>query len=145
MEWTALENQIMQNRCKLLEMCFQDSLKKPCRMLTSFAVLSPRSIADRGVQCMMTGYATDHEGDCYRMWDPKTKGIHETRDVIWMKRMYYEKDIGQGIIVPPMIITGIDDPPLNQEGTNFGILEAIDHGIPEYGLSKKQSRPLSIL
>jgi hypothetical protein len=42
MEWTALENQIMQNRCKLLEMCFQDSLKKPCRMLTSFAVLSPR-------------------------------------------------------------------------------------------------------
>jgi hypothetical protein len=41
MEWTALENQIMQNRCKLLEMCFQDSLKKPCRMLTSFAVLSP--------------------------------------------------------------------------------------------------------
>jgi hypothetical protein len=44
MEWTALENQIMQNRCKLLEMCFQDSLKKPCRMLTSFAVLSPRSV-----------------------------------------------------------------------------------------------------
>jgi hypothetical protein len=43
MEWTALENQIMQNRCKLLEMCFKDSLKKPCRMLTSFAVLSPRS------------------------------------------------------------------------------------------------------
>jgi hypothetical protein len=31
MEWTALENQILQNRCKLLEMCFQDSLKKPCR------------------------------------------------------------------------------------------------------------------
>ena len=44
MEWTALENQIMQNRCKLLEMCFQDSLKKPCRMLTSFAVLSPRFV-----------------------------------------------------------------------------------------------------
>jgi hypothetical protein len=42
MEWTALENQILQNRCKLLELCFQDSLKKPCRMLTSFAVLSPR-------------------------------------------------------------------------------------------------------
>jgi hypothetical protein len=71
---------------------------------------APSRIADRGIQCMMTGYATDHEGDCYRMWDPKTKGIHETRDVIWMKRMYYEKDIGQGIIVPPMIINGIDDP-----------------------------------
>jgi hypothetical protein len=42
MEWTAPENQVSQNRCKLMEMCFQDSLKKPCGMLTSFAVLSPR-------------------------------------------------------------------------------------------------------
>ncbi len=52
MEWTALENQIMQNRCKLLEMCFQDSLKKPCRMLTSFAVLSPRSVPRFGTLCI---------------------------------------------------------------------------------------------
>jgi hypothetical protein len=51
MEWTALENQIMQNRCKLLEMCFQDSLKKPCRMLTSFAVLSPRSAGTLKLSC----------------------------------------------------------------------------------------------
>jgi hypothetical protein len=86
---------------------------------------TPR-IADRGVQCMMTGYATDHEGDCYRMWDPKTKGFHERRDVNWMKRMYYEKDIGQGIIVLPMIINGIDDPTpttlkaSTQKGTNNG-------------------------
>jgi hypothetical protein len=43
MEWTALENQVLQNRWKWVEMYFQDSVKKPCRMLTSlFAVLSPR-------------------------------------------------------------------------------------------------------
>jgi hypothetical protein len=90
-------------------------------------VKGTRRIADCGVQCMMTGYATDHEGDCYRMWDPKTKGIHKTRDDIWRKQMYYEKDIGQGIIVPPMIINGIDDPTLaptpeapTQEGPNTG-------------------------
>jgi hypothetical protein len=47
MEWTALENQVSQNRWKSMEMYFQDSLKKPCRMLTSFAVLSPRFVGVR--------------------------------------------------------------------------------------------------
>jgi hypothetical protein len=46
-------------------------------------------LADRGVQCMFVGYAKDHEGDCYQMWDPKTKRVHETRDIIWLRRMYY--------------------------------------------------------
>ena len=38
---------------------------------------------------MMLGYADDHAGDVYRMWDPDTDGVHETRDVTWLKRMYY--------------------------------------------------------
>jgi hypothetical protein len=29
-------------------------------------------IADRGVQCMFIGYAIDHTGDTYQMWDPAT-------------------------------------------------------------------------
>ena len=48
-------------------------------------------ISDRGAACMFVGYATDHTGDCYRMWDPKTKRVHETRDVIWLKRMNYQQ------------------------------------------------------
>jgi hypothetical protein len=48
-------------------------------------------LADRGVQCMFVGYALNHPGDCYRMWDPETGGIRETRDVIWMKRMFFTK------------------------------------------------------
>ena len=50
-------------------------------------------IADRGVQCMFIGYALDHTGDTYRMWNPITSGVHETRDVIWLKRMFYETPI----------------------------------------------------
>jgi hypothetical protein len=46
-------------------------------------------IADRGVQCMFIGYAKDHEGDCYGMWNPKTSGVHTTCDVIWLRRMFY--------------------------------------------------------
>ena len=45
--------------------------------------------SDRGVQCVFIGYALGHSGDTYRMWDPKTGGVHVTRDVIWLRRMYY--------------------------------------------------------
>jgi hypothetical protein len=48
-------------------------------------------IADRGVQCMMVGYAIGHTSDCYKMWDPATDGIHKTCDIIWLKRMYVPK------------------------------------------------------
>jgi hypothetical protein len=54
---------------------------------------TPR-VADRGVQCMMVGYAIDHEGDCYQMWDLTTKGAHESRDVIWLLRhMHCQKAV----------------------------------------------------
>lgn len=41
----------------------------------------------RGI--VMIGYALDHAGDCYWMWDPATKGVHESRDVIWLNHMLY--------------------------------------------------------
>ncbi len=37
---------------------------------------------------MFVGYASNHEGDCYRIWNPKTKKISETRDVVFLKRMF---------------------------------------------------------
>jgi hypothetical protein len=48
-------------------------------------------IADRGIQCMMVGYSTNHTSDYYEMWNPATGGVHKTRDIIWLKRMYFPK------------------------------------------------------
>jgi hypothetical protein len=48
-------------------------------------------IADRGTQCVMVGCPEDHTSDCHRMWNPITNRIHETRDVIWLKRMHFTK------------------------------------------------------
>jgi hypothetical protein len=52
----------------------------------------------------LIGYAKDHEGDCYYMWNPLTNGVHTTCDIIWLKRMYYAKDIGFNLTVEPEIL-----------------------------------------
>jgi hypothetical protein len=39
----------------------------------------------------MVGYALQHAGDTYRMWDPYTKLVHVTRDIIWLNKMFYER------------------------------------------------------
>lgn len=46
--------------------------------------------------CMFVGYeyAPNHGGDVYRMWNPKTNRVHFTRDVIWLKRMYFKPEDG---------------------------------------------------
>ena len=52
--------------------------------------LATPKVADRGVPCMFVGYSKNHPGDTYRMYDPATGGIHDIRDVIWLRRMYYQ-------------------------------------------------------
>ena len=39
-------------------------------------------LADRGVQCMMVGYAENLDGDVYLMWNPLTEHVHVTWDII---------------------------------------------------------------
>ena len=53
-------------------------------------------LGDRGVTCMMIGYPKDHTGDCYCMWDKNTGGVHVTRDVTWLRRMYFPANPNAG-------------------------------------------------
>ena len=48
-------------------------------------------LGDRGITCMMVGYASDHAGDCYEMLNTTTRRIIETRDIIWIGRMYFDQ------------------------------------------------------
>ena len=48
-------------------------------------------IGDCGVTMMFIGYSNNHDGDCYRVFNPKTNGVSKTCDVIWLKRICYEK------------------------------------------------------
>ena len=52
--------------------------------------MSPK-LNDKGTHCMFVGYTYNHLGDCYRMYDPKTRRTRETRDIIWLKQMFYKR------------------------------------------------------
>jgi hypothetical protein len=45
---------------------------------------------DWGITCMFVGYAFNHRGDCYRMWNPKTKMVFETHDMVFLNRMFFK-------------------------------------------------------
>jgi hypothetical protein len=47
-------------------------------------------IGDLEVTCILVGYASNQEGDCYRMLNPKTKMVSETHDVVFLNRMYFK-------------------------------------------------------
>ena len=50
-------------------------------------------LTSKGSSCMFVRYADNHAGDCYRMWEPERNYIYITRDVLWLKRMYFNKQL----------------------------------------------------
>ena len=66
-------------------------------------------VENRGITCLFVGYAKDHAGDCYRMYNPVTSGIHESRDVVWLHRMYFPAEIP---VPEPGIMPAVDLPVL---------------------------------
>ena len=46
---------------------------------------------DCGVHCIFLGYAINHPEGCCRMYDPATHRVHQSRDVVLLHRMFYEK------------------------------------------------------
>jgi hypothetical protein len=55
---------------------------------------------------MMVDYSINHTGDVYKMLNPTTNRIYTTRDVIWLRRMFYEQPQHVG---PEIAITPADD------------------------------------
>ena len=48
-------------------------------------------LQDRGIHCIFVGYALNHPEGCYRMYDPATHRVCQSRDVVLLHRMFYEK------------------------------------------------------
>ena len=48
-------------------------------------------LQDRGIHCIFVGYSLNHPEGCYRMYDPATHRVRQSRDVVWLHRMFYEQ------------------------------------------------------
>ena len=59
---------------------------------------------DRGNTCIFVGYANNHGGDCYRMFNPESNRVLITRDVTWLKQMYYSPSTSTGDGKEPGVI-----------------------------------------
>ena len=42
---------------------------------------------------MFVGYNINYGDDVYRMWNPDTNRIHNTRDIIWLKMIFYQEKL----------------------------------------------------
>ena len=45
-------------------------------------------VGDRGITMLFVGYSSGCAGNCYRMYNPVTSRVCESRDMIWMGWMY---------------------------------------------------------
>ena len=76
-------------------------------------------VEPKGATCMLVGYAEQHAGDCHGMWDPKTKQVHATRDVIWLRRMCFPRKTGVPTI-DMRVATDADEVATQQDGEGLG-------------------------
>jgi hypothetical protein len=66
-------------------------------------------VGDRRITMMFVGYSSAHAGNCYRMYNPVTSQVSETRDIIWMGRMYFTSENYEKAKVLPVIAVLITD------------------------------------
>jgi hypothetical protein len=46
-------------------------------------------MGDRGVTGMFVGYTSNHERNCYRMWNPNTQKDSKTHGVVFLNMMFF--------------------------------------------------------
>ncbi len=47
---------------------------------------------DCRITCIFVNYEDKHSSNCYRMYNPKSGKIIETRDIQWLNKMYFQND-----------------------------------------------------
>ena len=72
---------------------------------------------DRGVHCMFVGYTEGHTGDFYQMWNPYTNKVYESKDAIFLNRIFYETqdDLFSSIMKSVPEVEGMGETDTNED------------------------------
>ena len=76
---------------------------------------------------MFVGYANSHAKNCYRMYNPVTSQVCETRDIIWCGRMYFTSENCDKTKLMPVIVVPITNDVSNEDLT---VTEVIKVALP---------------
>ena len=49
-------------------------------------------VDNRGITMVFMGYADEHAGNCYRMYNPVTSRVNVTQCIIWLRSMYFRTE-----------------------------------------------------
>jgi len=72
-------------------------------------------VGDRGITMVFVGYADEHAGNCYRMYNPMTSRVSVTRDIIWSGRMYFMNENCEKTKLLPDIAVPITNDVANED------------------------------
>ena len=79
-------------------------------------------LQDCGINCIFVGYAENHPEGCYQMYDPATHRVHQSRNVVWLHRMFYKKHINNSKLNTNNVSVG------NWENNGDGDLQFVEVG-----------------
>ena len=82
-------------------------------------------LGNRGTPTIFVGHVKNHAGDCYRMYNPNTGYVTETRDIMWLYHMYYGKPEArdEAIVYPQVVLPFEPDDAEAREGVMFNASE----------------------
>ena len=79
---------------------------------------------------MFVGHAENYDRDCYEMWHKTTKRYLKMRDVVFLHRMYYQKEIVTNeLTIEPMMLsipantTNNTSQAIENNNTNYDTIE----------------------
>jgi hypothetical protein len=84
-------------------------------------------VGDRGITMMFVGYAQEHAGNCYRMYNPVTFEVSETPDILLMGCMYFTSENYEKTNVLPVIAVPITNDVSNKD---LAVTEVIKVTLP---------------
>jgi hypothetical protein len=84
-------------------------------------------VGNMGINMMFVGYSNAHAGNCYRMYNPVTLQVSETREIIWLGWMYFTSENCKKTKMLPVIAVPITNDVSNK---NMTVTEVIKVTLP---------------
>ena len=72
-------------------------------------------VGDRRIAMVFVGYADEHTGNCYRMYNPVTSKVNVICDIIWSRRMYFTNENCKKTKLLPVIAVPITNDVTNED------------------------------